>query len=120
MSTDDLNLDFLTIPQGGIWRRAWPIIDADTGEPVDITGATARAQVRAFPSAAETLYEWTILNGGVEIDTVNSWVILNTPAAVSAVWTWTHGYYDILLTELGGNVVRVVQGTITVDLGVTR
>lgn len=120
MATGDLNVDLLFIPQGSTWRRAWPILDSDTGLPQDLTGATARAQVRAYPSAELPLYEWTIDNEGIEIDTENSRIVLLTTPDVSNAWEWNYGYYDIVLTELSGDVTRIVQGTITVDYGITR
>lgn len=119
--TDQLNVDFLYIPQGSTWRRAWPVLDSETDEPLDLTGATARAQVRLYAKAPDVpLYEWTIANGGIEIDVLNSRVVLITTPVVSNAWTWTKGVYDILLTEQSGDVTRIVQGLVQVVSGVTR
>lgn len=118
-ASDDLNIEFLTIPQGSNWRRAWPILDEDTGEPLNLTDATAKGAVAAYPGATP-YHEFTTINGGIEIDTNNSYVILNITPEVSNSWTsWRQGVYDIVLTEASGTVTRIVQGVITINPGVT-
>lgn len=121
MTTDGLRRDFLVIPQGSNWGRTWPILDGATGLALNLTGATARAQVRAFAGAADpVLYEFTIANGGIAIDAALGYITVQATPTISNAWTWTEGVFDIILTELSGTVTRISQGQIVVDKAVTR
>jgi hypothetical protein len=113
--SDGLRTDNLVIPKGCTWGRAYPV------NGFDLTGYTAKAQVRATRESSVVLYEWSTLNGTVLIDPVEKTVTLQHGPAVSAAWTWTTGVFDILLTSADTlTVIPVVQGAVRVDLTVTR
>lgn len=112
MRTDDL-----TIPQGVTWGYAWPIVDQDA-EPVDLTGWTVQAQIRASTESTAVLHEWSTQDGSATV-TGGMVTLLLTPAQ-STPWQWFTGVYDVELTDTDGNVYRVSQGRAVVSREVTR
>ena len=112
-----LRTDALTIPQGVTYGVQWPIRDSD-GEAVDLTGWSARAQVRTSAGSPVVAHEWSTAKGNLEI--VGSTVILTVEPAESSDWGWSRGEYDVELTSLDGTVHRVTQGVIHVSPEITR
>lgn len=109
--------DSLTIQQGTTQSFLWPIVDAN-GDPVNVTGWSVRAQVRATVAAEAVLHEWSSTLANVTLGPDG--VVLHSTPAVSLAWTWTRGVYNVLLTDLTGNVYEIAQGSITVDPSITR
>lgn len=88
--------------------------------PMDLTGYTARAQVRASVSAAEPLLDLTTEEGGIVIDAPTGTIELRMDAAATAGITWSQGVYDLELVDPDGFVTRLAQGSVSVDREVTR
>lgn len=118
----------LVIPQGADWPGVdFPIVGPD-GLPYDLSGCTARGQIRPSPGSDELYYEWsTSPNAGDGLITLNvSSSILNIRvlASESAPWTFTNASYDVLLTNpaapVGLQVSRVAMGSVTVSKEVTE
>lgn len=107
----------IEIEQGTTWQMAWPVTD-DDGDDIDLTGYTARAQVRTTAADSLVLHEWDSAEGTIILS--NSQVILQLEPADSAQWTWRMGVYDILLTSGAGESSRISEGAIRVRRAVTR
>jgi hypothetical protein len=107
----------LVIEQGATSQYAWPVLD-DEGLSLDLTGYTAKAQVRRSWDSTDVLHEWD--SGAGTILLQGSSVILVTAPDTSLAWTWSRGVYDLLITATDGTVSRVSSGTIAVSPGVTR
>lgn len=109
-----LRKDDLLIPQGATWEMHWPIQNTDKSD-ADLSGWDARSQVRASRSDDTVLHEFDASVSGSD-------VVLKVSAAESSAWDWRQGVYDVELfkDEAVVRVVRVTQGTITVDLETTR
>ena len=88
--------------------------------PVDLSGYTARMQVRRSVSAADVLLEASTSNDRIQLDPLAGRVTLVLPADVTSAINWTRGLYDIELVSPDGDVTRLVQGEITVSKEVTR
>lgn len=89
-----------------------------TGNPVNLTGYTARMQLRPSVSSETILLELTTENGGITLGGATGEITLhftesNTSPLVKG------GVYDLEMI-IGGKVKRLVQGTITVSREVTR
>lgn len=105
----------LVIKQGATQSFGWPILRA--GVRVDLTGWTVRGQVRAKASAATVLHEWSTALGNAR--TLNGLVIIdNTPETLD--WTWREGAYDLFATDPDDQVLYVAEGSVYVNLAVTR
>lgn len=98
-----------------------PIVWKDAnGLAVNLTGYTAKMQIRKSVSSPDVLLELSTSNGRIDIVSGTGTITLLINAATSAAITWSSGVYDLELTSSGGLVTRLMQGTITVSKEVTR
>jgi hypothetical protein len=88
--------------------------------PVDLTGYTARMQVRAKLADTTTLLEITTANSGIIIDNTLKTIALNVSATDTAALTWTTGVYSLELVSALGVVSTLLTGNITVKQEITR
>ena len=88
--------------------------------PVDISGYTARMQVRKKPKDTGVLLTLTTENGGVELDSVAKTITLRIPANSTALLDFQQAVYDLELITAAGRVMRFAEGNITVSAEVTR
>lgn len=88
--------------------------------PVDLTGYTAREQFRASVTAPDVLLELSTTNGGITLDPATGTVTRQISAADTAALTWSQCVRDLDLTDAGGIVTRLSEGTAIVERGVTR
>lgn len=85
--------------------------------PVDLTGATARMQIRAQLGGA-VLLELTTENGALAITGLGT-ITRTLSAAQTAALAWTEGVYDLEVQYPDGTVQRYLQGAVTVSREVT-
>jgi len=94
----------------GRWQfKLWQ--DAGKTQPVDLTGATALAQIRAGPGGRVMATPTTTISGGNVIDMV-------LPASVSQ--NLAPGVWDLQVTYPSGDVATPLRGRVTVQQDVTR
>lgn len=99
----------------------WPFVWKDsTGAPVNLTGYTARMQVRQSTSATDVLLSATTENGKLLIDPLLGKTTLGLSATETAALAWRKGKYDLELVSPAGVVTRLLYGVITVSPEVTR
>jgi len=108
----------LVINQGEDWSYKWVVLDPVTGDPMDISGWTAKGEIRERPGSP-VLYTWT--TGSNITLTALGECIISVPSAASSAWTWVGitARYDIELTNLSSKKVRLAEGEVTVSLEVT-
>lgn len=107
-----------TIEQGATLRKEFVWKDS-AGDPITLDNTTARSQLRhtiGDPVVADSL---TTENGRIEIDANEGKTTLIFPPDVSADYTQKKYVYDVEL-DRNGEVIRLVQGTITISREVTR
>jgi len=98
-----------------------PIVWKDsTGSAVNLTGYTAKMQVRKSASSDEILLELSTTNGKLTITPLTGTTTMVFSAATTAAITWSRGKYDLELTSSDGNVTRLIEGEITVSKEITR
>lgn len=85
----------------------------------DLSGHTARMQVRRTIDSSSVMITLTTENGGVEIDGDEGKITIRMSDSDTAGLT-SSGVYDLEIIDAGGNVSRVIQGTFTLSLEVTR
>jgi len=115
--------------QGSTFKRTIEIEQPDliadpTGEtfvPYDLTGFTARMQVRRTIDSSAFLLSLTTENGTLEINpgAGTNIIAINVSASVTASLN-TSGLYDLEIQNEQGEVSRVLQGNFTVIPEVTR
>jgi len=85
--------------------------------PVDLTGATARMQIREQVGGT-VLLELTTENGGLAISGPGT-ITRTLSATQTAALTWTEAVYDLEVEYADGTVQRYLQGAVTVSREVT-
>lgn len=108
-----------TIYQGATFRKrlTWK---SPSGVPIDLTGCTARMQVRPEVESPTVLLELTTANGGITLGGVAGTIELFVSDDASTLFTWTAGVWDLEIEFPGGDVRRLAQGSISVSPEVTR
>lgn len=120
----------LTVYQGAYWAQQLLWKD-EAGSPVDVSGYTARMQIRRTIDATDVLLELTTENGGITLGpspvppaAPDYNILLEIQAAATATLPATlddHKWrYDLELVPAGGKVVRLLMGKLVVSLEVTR
>lgn len=90
------------------------------GTVIDITGYTARMQIRESITSDTLIDELTTENGGITLGGVLGTITLLISAADTEAYTFTTGVYDLEMISPAGTVTRLLEGTIKLDLEVTR
>jgi hypothetical protein len=112
----------LTIYQGATFKKSWKIVETGTTEAIDLSGYTARMQVREKIKSPEFYLELTTANGGITITvgeedtTIDLYIDAETTAGITAA----RGVYDLEIIDTSGEVFRLMQGKVTVSPEVTR
>jgi hypothetical protein len=91
-----------------------------SGTAVNLTGYTARLQVRATYDSSSTILSLTSAAGitlGGAAGTIAITATATVTAALTAPWS---GVYDLELVSGGGEVTRLLEGTATVSPEVSR
>lgn len=113
----------LVIPQASDWAGvSFPILNPD-GTLANLTGCSALGKIRPFAGSDELFYTWstspTTGQGLITLNVALSTLTIRVLASESALWTFTQGAYDVVLTNpaasVGMQVTRVVMGTVTVS-----
>ena len=89
-------------------------------EPYDLTGCTARMQVREDYDSLATLDSLTTENGRIELDALNGKLTLVFSNAITTAAAWSDGVYQLEIDDSLGKVHRLASGTINIDLEVTK
>ncbi len=98
-----------------------PVVWKDSnGAPVNLTGYTAKMQIRASAYSDEVLLELSTTNGRITLDAVAGKVTLIFSPTITSAINWRRGKYDLELTAANGTVTRLIEGEITVSQEVTR
>jgi hypothetical protein len=109
----------LEIEQGATFSRLFRWKDSE-GVLVDLTGYTARMQIRRKFSSATAEYSATTENGAIVLGGALGTIQLTISATDTAALTCVSGVYDLELVDSEGVVTRFVQGNVTVSREVTR
>jgi hypothetical protein len=111
ISINDLNtVDYSAYTSGGI---------LEYNEPVDLSGVTARMQLREKIDSTDFIHELTTENGGITIDQGLKTITLNITATDTAAFTFTTAVYSLELVS-GSEVTPFINGNISLVKEVTR
>lgn len=92
----------------------------DTGTPVDITGYSARMQVRQRYVSTSTVLSLTSPSSGISLGTTNGQIQIVVSASTMAGVDAGDYRYDLELVSGSGVVTRLLMGSFTVRAEVTR
>ena len=108
----------ITIEQGATFSQV--VTYKESGVAINLTGYTARMQVRATLESASTLVELTTANSRIALGGAAGTITLTIAAADTAALTAGRGVYDLELVSGSGIVTRLLQGVCTISRNVTR
>jgi hypothetical protein len=110
----------LSIEQGATFTKTVTWKTGKPALPVDLTGCTARMQVREKIEAAEVLLSLSTTDGRITLGGVAGTVNLRVEAEDTAEIVWKTGVYDLEIEFADGTVRRLFSGSIGVSPEVTR
>lgn len=112
----------LNIYKGSTFSKNFQWKTGSPAEPVDLTSATLRMQVRKNVLDTKILAEFSSENGLLVVtDGLLGKIRLNIPAEDSTAFTFMQGVYDIEVTFTGtGNTYRIIEGCFSANPEVTR
>lgn len=110
--------------QGATFGRVMTIevpdeTDPSITTPYNLSGYTARMQVRRTIDSASVMAALTTENGLISLSGETGVITIQMPAEMTASLS-TSGVYDIELINAGGQVERLLQGNFTLNPEVTR
>lgn len=111
------------IEQGATFDRTWQWREFD-GEsfldPIDLTGYTARMQIREKVKDATVLLNASTEAGTIILGGTDGMVQILLPDELTATLAVASGVYDLELESAGGYVYRFLEGKVKVAPNVTR
>ena len=116
------NLD-LTIYKGSTYSKLIQWKTGDPAVPVDLTGCTARMQIRKRVNDTEVLDTLTTENGKLTIYNASEGRLrIDISASQSSLYSFASGVYDleIVYPAPSTTVYRILQGCVSVIPEVTR
>jgi hypothetical protein len=110
----------LLIEQGATFTKSLTLVQSN-GSPRDLTGYTARMQIRTALTGPVVL-ELSTENGGIIIEELAGKIHLEITAGQTAALTIRSGVYDLEMVAPGATptVTRLLSGKVTVSPEVTR
>lgn len=109
----------MVIEQGTTFSPTMSYKD-DEGTLINLTGYTARMQVRSKKTSSTTLEDFTTENGGITLGGIAGTITINKSATDTAAISYSKGVYDLELISSGGIVTRLLEGSIVVSGETTR
>lgn len=109
----------ITCQQGATLKRTLTWLEPNKN-PINVTGYTARMQVRATVDASSTILELTTANNRITLGGITGAIDLLVPATTTANLTPGLYVYDLEMVSGGGEVSRIVEGNFVVKAEVTR
>jgi hypothetical protein len=105
------SLGFKTYTGGGI---------VEYNTPIDLTGFSARMQLRSNINDDTVIEELTTENGKINISNVNKTITLTIPAATTTNYTFSTAVYSLEMISSGGQVTPFCSGSFSLNKEVTR
>lgn len=109
----------LSIEQGATWVLSLVWRDSDE-EPIDLTGYSARMQVRPSVGSDEVLLNLSTEGGQITLGGAAGTIVIEVDAETTAAVQGRRGAYDLELESSDGTVTRLLRGSVAISPEVTR
>lgn len=112
----------LTIYKGATFSKGIQWKTGSSPVPVNLTGCTARMQIRKTVNDSTILDTLTTENGRLVIeDAVNGKIRINIAPEISTAYTFNIGVYDLeIVFPSTGRIERIIEGCFSAIPEVTR
>lgn len=111
----------LTIYKGSTFSKSFQWKTGSPSVPVNLTGCTARMQVRKSVNDTNIVDSLTTQNSRIVItEALNGKFEIYVPANVSSLYSFNGGVYDLEIVFPDSKVVRVIEGCFESVPEVTR
>lgn len=112
------------IEQGADFVRTFIWKDS-SGNPIDLTGYKAEMKIKLSPAHTEHLVWLTSetgigLPGGIELGGANGSIVIKIDHLDTAKLNFNEAFYDLELTSADGNVIRLLEGRVTLSKEITK
>ena len=88
-------------------------------KPIDLTGVTARMQIREKITSSSVIEELTTENSKIFVDNTLKTITLLLPASTTMGYTFTTAVYSLEIVR-SGEVIPMLYGSVSLDREVTR
>jgi hypothetical protein len=88
--------------------------------PVDLTGCTAKMQIRSKVNSPDVLLELSTQNSKIILSGITGEVKISLSASETSAITWNSGVYDLKIQFPDGSVRRLLSGTVSVSTEITK
>lgn len=109
----------ILIEQGATFQLNLVYKDS-AGVPIDVSGYTARMQVRRTYDAPTALLNLTTENGAITLGGVAGTLVVEAAEALTTGLPAKPAVYDLELISPAGVVVRLIRGAATISPEVTK
>lgn len=110
----------LSVGSDNLYRFGYEDTIGGVYTPVDLTGWTAKSQIRAYKGASDILLD---MSSFIDLTSDGDVTVTVLAASTLSLETGglTRGVWDLELTQTaGGRIVRLVEGSVTISQDVTR
>lgn len=104
------SLAYTTYTTGGV---------LEYNQPVDLTGCTARMQIRQKVSSDTVLLELTTENGGITLDNALSTITIRASETQTKELTFSSAVYSLEIVK-AGEVTPLIAGNVILEKEITR
>ena len=107
------------VDQNATFRFQVEYTEEDEVTPIDLTGASAKMQVRDTKGGSKLAFSLTSPSGGITIDGPNGKLTIKiTPTQTNKLF-YPKSSYDIMLTDSNLNKTKLLEGFMTLSRSVT-
>lgn len=104
--------------RGDSYPITFTVTDKDTGEAIDLTGASAILTVDTLKSPVDNTTKVFSVNGVIDADPLTGKVSFTPTTGNTA--TVGRYFYDVQLTLPGGSVRTIAKSTFTITMDITK
>jgi hypothetical protein len=118
MATQNLEYKNFEVDQNTTFTFQVEYLDVDDN-PIDLTGASAKMQVRDTQGGSKLACTLTSPSGGITIDGPNGLLTIKmTPTQTNKMF-YPKSSYDIMIVDSNGNKIKILKGFLTLSRSVT-
>lgn len=118
MATQNLESKNFEVDQNTTFTFQIEYLDT-TDSPIDLTGASAKMQVRDTQGGSKIACTLTSPSGGITIDGPEGLLTIKmTPTQTNKLF-YPKSAYDIMVIDTNGNKIKILKGFLTLSRSVT-